>query len=164
MSKIPPATPGLLFRYNYQRLGSRRVGTGFGDKVRPACLLLPLPAGTKMPGVLSGADGKPADYVAVQDDVIILLIQSDPPNDNQSGIELTPDLKRLCGLPTDRTSWLITSEFNIDSWPNADMELVDYRTKSFVYGKLPGPTLGRVAKQFLELRSTHRAVGIHRPA
>ena len=90
-----------------------------------------------MPGVPRGANGKPADFVAVQDDVIILLIQADPPNDNQSGIELTPALKKLCGLPTDRTSWLITSEFNIDSWPNADMELVDYRTKSFVYGKLP---------------------------
>jgi hypothetical protein len=152
MAKIPPARAGLVFRYGYLRIWQYERGEQVG-KERPCCILLPLKPGQLVRGTpvhdeLRGSAEE--QYVAREDEVVIVLVQSDKPGRDQAGIELTTEDKRYVGLPADEPSYVIVSEVNIDRWPNGDMALVPGRANSFTYDRpLAGPTLARVMRAFL---------------
>ena len=58
------------------------------------------------------------------------------------------------GLPADRPSYAIVSEVNVDTWPNSDISFVPGRRNAYTYEKpLPAPTVTRMLKAFLHVRS-----------
>ena len=156
MAKIPAARAGLVFRYRYLRVWQYERGEQVG-KERPCCLLLPLTPGEIIRGtpVHDEAEGATSEFhIAQESEVLILLIQSDPPDAFQIGLELNPDDKNYVGLPNNSPSYVIVSEANIDRWPNGDMGLIPGRSSSFTYERpLPGPLLARIVKAFLHVNA-----------
>ena len=154
MAKIPEARSGLVFRYRYLRVWQYQGGEQVG-KDRPCCILLPLKPGQEVVGAaVYDEAGRSATtrHIAGRDDVLIVLIQSDPPGTDQVGLELSLEDKRHIGLPADSPSNIIVSEVNLDRWPNGDMSLVPGRQTSFTYNRpVPGPTLSRIMKAFLRV-------------
>jgi hypothetical protein len=165
VGRIPDPEPGLVFRYDYLRYHEAMEGVENG-KERPACVLLELAPGETIAGArffdeLSGE--VVVDYSARQGDVLILLIQTDPPNADQLGAKLSIDTKRLIDLRTTEESYIILSELNIDAWPNAGIKQLPHRPGEFAYpGKLPGPLLSAVASQVLKLRERKLLAGVIR--
>jgi hypothetical protein len=95
----------------------------------------------------------PTAGLAVDGDVVIILVQTDPPTGSQIGIKVDIPTKRLIGLPTDRESYAIVSEVNIDRWPNPGMKWILGSKSEFVYpGTVPGPMLSRISKAWLQAR------------
>jgi hypothetical protein len=56
-----------------------------------------------------------ARHHAVDGEILIVPIQSDPPAADQAGLEISLNEKRSIGLPTEAPSYVIVSEVNIDS-------------------------------------------------
>ena len=160
MAKIPEPQAGLVFRYRYLRIWQYQRGEQAG-KERPCCLLLPLTAGQEVIGnPIHNELGETviSRYIAENNDVLILLIQSDRPGQDQIGLELTIEDKRYVGLDDDAPSYIIVSEANVDKWPNADMCLIPGRQSSFTYSRpLPGPTFARVMRAFLKVREAKKS-------
>jgi len=154
MAKIPEARAGIVFRYRYLRVWQYLAGEQVG-KDRPCCILLPLKPGQELTGaVVYNELGKSVatSHVTGADEVLIVLIQSDPPGADQAGLELSIDDKRHIGLPADSPSYVIVSEVNVDRWPNGDMSLVPGRQTAFTYDRpVPGPMLSRIMKAFLRV-------------
>lgn len=157
MARIPEPRPGLVFRYRYLRVWQYLRGEQVG-KERPCCILLSLKPGQAIAGIaihdeVSGTTQQ--RYIAGDNEVLIVLVQSDPPGADQAGLPLSLEDKRYIGLPADAPSYVIVSEANIDRWPNADMCLVPGRPTSFTYDRpLSGPTLSRVMRAFLRVHAT----------
>lgn len=155
MASIPKAVPGLVFRYDYLRPHELAEGVEHG-KERPACILVTLKAGERLSGVtVIAEDGSKivADYEATGNDVVIVPIQSDPPSADQAGVVLDLATKRYIGLPSERLSYAIVSEVNIDTWPNSGIQDVPGRQGKWAYERLmPGPKLAEIAKTFRLLR------------
>jgi hypothetical protein len=156
MTAFPKAEPGLVFRYRYLRIWQYERGEQVG-KERPCCILFPLAPGEEVfgPKVHDEASGAVVQrYVARDNDIIIVLVQTDPPGTDQIGIELSIADKRHVGLPADRPSYAIVSEVNVDTWPNPDISFVPGRRNAYTYEKpLPAPTVTRMLKAFLHVRS-----------
>jgi hypothetical protein len=61
--------------------------------------------------------------------------------------------KQYIGLPTEKESWAIVSEINIDTWPSPGMSHIPGRPNQFVYPRpMPDPMMSQLAKRFLQLR------------
>ena len=165
MGRIPDPQPGLVFRYDYLRVHESLAGIENG-KERPAYILLNLLEGEVLTGarIVDEASGTQlVDYTAGPRDVLILLIQTDPPAADQLGVKLDVDTKRLIGLPTDNESWVILSEMNIDTWPNAGIKPMPRRPGNFAYrGRMPGPLLSAMARKVLSLREKRLIIGVAR--
>lgn len=159
MSRFPEPREGLVFRYRYLRIWQYMRGEQVG-KERPCCILLPLKPGQVIAAsaVYDEAHGSVSKrHEARAGDVMIVLIQSDPPAADQIGIELSLADKRYIGLPADKPSYVILSEMNVDRWPNADLAPVPGRD-TFAYDRpLPGPTLSRMVKAFLKVQELRKA-------
>ncbi len=116
---IPPARPGLVFRYEYlwksQALASRQNA----EKDRPACIVL---AVTRQSG-----DSR----------VLIVPITTQPPPAQLPAIEIPPKVIAHLGLDGARRSWIILSEANVDCWPSPDMRQIPGNPSRFEYGLLP---------------------------
>jgi hypothetical protein len=155
MAKIPEAKAGLVFRYRYLRIWQYENGEHVG-KERPCCVLLPLKAGQIIAGspVHSEAGlSHSQHHVAADGEVLILLIQSDRPSEDQIGLELTIEDKRYVGLSADAPSDVIVSEVNVDTWPNGDMCLVPGRQNNFTYERaLAQPVVSRIGRAFLKVQ------------
>jgi hypothetical protein len=165
VAKLPDPQPGLVFRYDYLRFHEASVGVENG-KERPACILLRLAEGeivTAARIIDEEAGEQLADYVAGPRDVLVVLIQSDPPNQDQLGIALTLETKRLIGLPTTTISYVIVSELNIDTWPNAGIKAIPGQAGQFAYpGRMPGPILAAMARAVLRLRDKRLLLAVAR--
>lgn len=159
MAKIPTAQAGLVFRYAFLRLWQYQEGAQT-SKDRPCCLLLPLKEGQVVAAtqVHNETDRSLSSrHVAQEGEVLILLIQSDQPNHDQLGLELSIDDKRYVGLPANEPSYVIVSEVNLDRWPNPDMSLVPGRSNSFTYDRpLSGPVMSRIATAFLKAQRENK--------
>jgi len=159
MAKIPEPRAGLVFRYRYLRIWQYERGEQVG-KDRPCCILLPLKAGQVISGnpVLDEVNTASVErHVARDGEVLILLIQSDPPGADQIGLELSVDDKRYVGLPAEAPSYVIVSEVNVDTWPNGDMSLVPGRLNTFTYDRpLAGPVLSRLLTAFLRVQQARK--------
>ena len=93
-------------------------------------------------------------------DVIVFPVTRRPRRSDDIAVELTADDKRVCGLDPEEPSWVVVSEFNADTWPNADICLIPGLDK-FEYGKAPPGLLKRIGQKFLEARRL-RVVGVKR--
>jgi hypothetical protein len=98
---LPEPVPGLVFRYDYLRPRLHEEGVE-NPKERPACILLVLKAGEVLTGatLIDEMSGRNVvDYTASEGDIVIFPIQTDPPDANQLGVELSLDTKAYVGLP-----------------------------------------------------------------
>jgi hypothetical protein len=159
MATIPKPIPGLIFRYGYLRVHQYEAGETVG-KERPCCVLIPLKSGQIIHGHPIHVEEKQStasQHVSDDGEVLILLIQSDLPNSDQIGLEMTEQEKKYVGLPSHAPSYIIVSEVNIDRWPNSDMSLVPGNSNSFVYPRtLSGPFLSRVATAFRHVQKASK--------
>jgi hypothetical protein len=155
MAKIPEATPGLVFRYGYLRIRRYEQGQIVG-KERPCCILIPFRRCQILLGHPLHIEERriAADrHVADDGEVLILPIQSDPPDRAQIGLQMTTDEKRHVGLPDQAPSYIVVSEANIDRWPNGDTHLLPGTANLFAYPRtLTGPFLSRVVAASLRVQ------------
>jgi hypothetical protein len=165
VASIPDPRPGLIFRYDYLRPREGLAGVENGTE-RPACILLNLVEGEIISGAMlvsEAAEKQVIDYTAGPRDVLIVPIQSDPPNRDQLGVKLTIDTKRQIGLPLDNESYVILSEINIDTWPNGGIKHLPRQPGNFAYpGRMPGPLLSAMARRILMLREKRLLTGVIR--
>jgi hypothetical protein len=154
MARIPEPSPGLLFRYGYLWLEEYRNGRIDPSKDRPACIIARVTHGRSSLKIVDDAAVAPGD-------VIILPITSRPPRVGTFVAELTPDEKQLCKLDPEYPSWVIVSEFNADTWPNADLRLIR-GTDRFDYGMAQPGLLRRIGEKFSEARRANRVLGVKR--
>jgi hypothetical protein len=155
MARIPDPTPGLIFRYGYLWLAISRRNRNSPTKDRPACIVMQV--GSAVDPSLRTAGGS----MIQARDVIILPITTRPPSIDVVAIELSPDEKRVCGLNPDGPSWVVVSEFNADTWPNADIVPIS-DTGQFRYGIAPPGLMRRISRAFAEARRTRRVIGVKR--
>lgn len=154
MTRIPEPVPGLLFRYGYLWLEEHRSGRVDPSKDRPACIVARV---TQEHSSLKTDDGS----LLAPGDVVILPITTKPPRTGIYAVELAPDEKRLCKLDPEYPSWVIVSEFNADTWPNADLRLIP-GTNRFDYGMARSGLLKRIGEKFSEARQAGRVLGVKR--
>jgi hypothetical protein len=155
MARVPDPVPGLIFRYGYLWLSELRSGRIDPSKERPACLLVRILEGERYDLRLEGG------LVAAVGDVVILPITTRPPEPTQAAMEMTVDEKQACGLDKSVRSWVILSEFNVDTWPHPDISLV-VATGKLSYGIAPSGLLKRFRRAFAEASLKQRAVGVRR--
>jgi hypothetical protein len=153
MASIPEPVPGLIFRYGYLWLEEYRSGRIDPSKDRPACII------ARVAQNISSL--KVADAAIAPGDVIILPITTRTPPAGAFAVELTADEKRLCSLDPDYPSWVIVSEFNADTWPNADLRLI-HETNRFAYGMARPGLLRRIGEKFAEARRAAVVLGVKR--
>lgn len=139
---IPAAEIGLVFRYNY--LWRHEAGRGRTlSKERPACLIATLERGS-------------AGTIVV----ILPITHAQPPADT-SALEIPEAVKSHLGLDEQR-SWIVTSECNVDSWPNPDLVPVARRSGDFAYGFLPPRLFNRVRDLFIRSAKSGRVSTVRR--
>lgn len=155
MARIPDPVPGLIFRYGYlwlEEFEKKRIDP---SKDRPACILMRV-VGKASPGLRTTG----ASAIA-PGDVIIFPITTRRPPRNAVAVELSVDDKRLCRLDPEVPSWLVVSEFNADSWPNADISLVP-GTNQFAYGFAPPGLMHRIRRSLAGAAHRKTVVGVKR--
>ena len=165
MARIPKPVPGLVFRYDYLRPWESERNIEHG-KERPACILMVLRLGDLIRGLtaVDEVNGQiTMDFTARSGDVIVLSIQSDPPGENQIGIELSEDVKRHVGMPFDKPWYVLVSEVNINAWSRSGMTPVRNATGEWAYpNPLPPSVFARVVKGFLEVRQRRQVPAVVR--
>lgn len=163
-TRIPAPVPGLVFRYDYLRPRLLEIGVE-NPQERPACILLVLEEGEVLTGIRlidEQAGSAELDYTAGAGDVVIFPIQSDPPDKDQLGVELSPATKAQVGLPGDKPSWAIISEVNVDRWPSPGIGRVPGSGQLAYPRPLPGPALSAIVRTFLRLRELKQVQAIAR--
>jgi hypothetical protein len=155
MARVPKPAPGLIFRYGYLWLAESQSGRIDSSKDRASCIIARVAEGGDVSLKISGgAKLEPGD-------VIVFPITRRPPASDVITVELTADDKRVCGLDPEEPSWVVVSEFNADTWPNADLSLVP-GTDKFEYGMAPPGLLKRIGQKFIEARRLQRIIGVKR--
>jgi hypothetical protein len=155
MARVPDPTPGLIVRYGYLWLAEFRQQRTDPSKDRPACVVMQIL--DEQPHRLEIVGG----HAVAPGDVVIMPITTRPPERDTLAIELTANEKRACGLDFAIPSWLILSEFNVDTWPNADLALVP-GTGRFAHGLAPPGLVRRISQGFVDAARSRRAVGVRR--
>jgi hypothetical protein len=155
MARIPKPAPGLIFRYGYLWLEEAKGGRVDSAKDRPSCIIARVIEGAETSLRIAGGARLEAG------DVIVFPITRSPRRFAGLAVELTPDDKRACGLDPEAPSWVVVSEFNADTWPNADLSLIP-GTEKFEYGMAPPGLLKRIGQKFLEARRLQRVIGVKR--
>ncbi len=124
---IPPAQPGLVFRYEY---AWKRDALADKDaaKEHPACIVLTV------------------QRDAGETRVLIVPITHRPPGPDILALEIPPKVKAHLGLDGAR-SWVILSEAHIDLWPTPDMRPVP--GGGFKYGLLPSKMVNQIRETIL---------------
>jgi hypothetical protein len=155
MARIPKPVAGLIFRYGYLWLEESKSGRIDSAKDRPSCIVARVVESAETSLKIAGGGGLEVG------DVIVFPITSRPRRSDDIAVELTPDDMRACGLDPKAPSWVVVSEFNADTWPNADLSLVP-GTDKFEYGMAPPGLLKRIGQKFIEARRLQRVVGVKR--
>jgi hypothetical protein len=128
---LPDPKPGLIVRCDYLWSHEAAAGRDQG-KDRPTC-------------VVAASDSLKAPRF-----VVLLPITHSPPDIPTIGIEIPARVKRALGLD-DAPSWVIVSEHNIDTWPNAGLSPIPGRPQMFSYGFIPPGLFALIKARFLEL-------------
>jgi hypothetical protein len=128
---IPKPEPGLVFRYDYLWSREATAGQDYG-KERPVCLAVTLiPAIGEL-------------YV------VILPITHSPPDAQTAAVELPTRVKQSLGLD-DQPSWVVVSEYNVDSWPNAGIAPLPDKPDRCSHGYLPPRLFTEIRNKFIEM-------------
>ena len=127
---LPEPKTGMVIRYDYLWKKDALAGLDQG-KTRPACLV-------------------GASFDVVPGRVLILPITHSPPVRAADAIEIPLRVKRFIGLD-DASSWVIASEYNIDSWPNGGLSPLPGKPNEFSYGFIPPDLFSKIQQRFLEV-------------
>jgi hypothetical protein len=139
---LPEPSPGLVIRYDY--LWRREASSGRDQsKDSPACLVAA------------------ADPLVSPRFVVVLPITHTPPDPDTIGIEIPAKVRKVLALD-DAPCWVIISEYNVDTWPNAGLAPLPGRRGVFSYGFIPSGLFARVKAKFLELAERGHSVGVRR--
>ena len=139
---LPAPSPGLVIRYDY--LWRREASSGRDhSKDRPACLVAA------------------SDPLVSPRFVVILPITHTPPDPDTVGIEIPAKVRSALALD-DAPCWVIVSEYNVDTWPNAGLAPLPGRRGVFSYGFIPPGLFARVKAKFLELAERGHSLGVGR--
>jgi hypothetical protein len=137
---LPAPRPGLVVRYDF--VWSREFAKGLQEgKDRPACIAVA------------------TDPAAEPQFVVLLPITHAEPTGDTVGIEIPARVRAALGLDDER-SWIIVSEYNVDSWPNAGLRPV--RDGRFDYGFIPPRLFSSVRQLFLDLAKAGRSKATRR--
>ena len=128
---IPKLEPGLVISYEYVWRRESLKGSETGMKNRPSCVAMTAIA----------PDGSPL--------AIIFPITHSQPREDQAAIEIPDRIKRQLGLDNQR-SWIITSEYNLDTWPSPALREIEPQSGKFDYGTLPKVFLYRVQQSIFD--------------
>jgi len=140
---LPEPRPGLVFRYDYLWSHEERAGRVQG-KDRPACLVAAV------------------DLPTLAQQVVILPITHRPPTGDSVGIEIPAKVKLHLGLD-DMPSWIIVSEHNVDSWPNAGLSPIPGQPRgTYAFGFIPPGLFRRVKSEFLNMLRAGRGGPVRR--
>jgi hypothetical protein len=123
---LPEAEPGLVVRYDY--LWSHQNAADQG-KDRPVCIIAAI--------ALASAPLF----------VVLLPVTHSRPVDEQNAIEIPERVRRAIGRD-DQPSWVVVSEYNIDSWPNGGLSPSHAAAGRFEYGLLPPALFHRIKVKF----------------
>lgn len=134
---LPKPEIGLVVRYEY--MWKRHEERQRTDKARPCCIVLSFHG-------QADQDGPPGAKMLR---VVYIPISHTPPDDAQTGFELSPGAKRAAGLDRQR-QWAVLSECNIDTWPN-DIRQIEGDPGRFHYGRLPADAFDRLKTKFIAL-------------
>jgi hypothetical protein len=131
---LPEPKPGLVIRYDYLWADDAAAGRDAG-KDRPACLV--------------------AASDAIHDPrvVVILPITHSRPHD-AIAVEIPPKVRAAIGLD-DAPSWVIVSEYNLETWPNR-LAAIPGRPGIFAYGFIPPNLFAKIKAKFLEVAKPRR--------
>ena len=127
---IPDPEPGLVVRYDY--LWARQSKRGGYGKERPACLV---------------ASITPPNQPAF---VVLLPITHARPGADVAAVEIPATVRHRLGLD-DAPSWIVVSEYNVDSWPSAGLASLPGNPAVFSYGFIPPRLFAHVREKFLKL-------------
>jgi hypothetical protein len=116
---IPDPHAGLVIRYAYLWRDEHRRGLVEGSKDRPCAVVL----------AVERVDGRKR--------VVVAAITHSAPQADSRAIPLPPQTARRFGLD-DLPHWIVTSEFNVFTWPGPDIRPIPGSNPSSVaYGQLP---------------------------
>ena len=139
---LPQPEPGIVFRYDY--LWSREALQGRQQgKDRPTCLV-------------AATDSETNPRL-----VVLLPITHSPPAAGTVGIEIPAAVKKILGLDN-APSWVIVSEYNIDTWPNAGLSHVPGKPGIYAYGFMPPKLFRSVKLSFVDLIRKKRSQAVKR--
>lgn len=93
--ELPPQ--GSVIEYPYLWVSQRDAGEIEGRKNRPVCLVLRI------------ADAEHAIH-----HIVLLAISSQPPHEDQVGLEIPDTERRRAGLSRYPRAWIMVSEYNYD--------------------------------------------------
>ena len=139
---LPEPQPGLVVRYDYLWMEEATTGRGEG-KDRPACLVAA------------------SDSAVRPRFVVILPITHSAPRGASAGIEIPLKTRQAIGLD-DEPSWVIVSEHNVDTWPNAGLQPIPGRPGVFAYGFIAPRLFAQIKAKFLELARHGRSGEVRR--
>jgi hypothetical protein len=126
---LPEPKPGLVIRYDYLWADDAAVGRDAG-KDRPACLVA-------------------ASDAAIDPRIVVILpITHSYPRDTIA-VEIPPKVRVAIGLD-DAPSWVIVSEYNLETWPNG-LTVIPGRPGTFAYGFVPPNLFAQIKAKFLEV-------------
>lgn len=128
---LPEPQSGLVLRYDYLWTHEAAAGRRQG-KDRPVCLVAAI------------------DRPARPRYVVLLPITHTPPTGDTTGIEIPARVKQALGLDDER-SWIIVSEHNVDTWPNAGLSPLPGQPGEYAYGLIPPGLFKQIKSKFLEL-------------
>ncbi|MEO8715189.1 MAG: hypothetical protein ABI369_09260, partial [Acetobacteraceae bacterium] len=96
-----------------------------------------------------------------EDFVVYLPISHTPPIGGEVGVELPDAVKLRGGLDRER-QWILTSECNIDIWPN-DLRTLPGKPGRFQYGHLPPSFFATLRNRFVERYRHNKVARVRRP-
>jgi hypothetical protein len=141
---IPEPQPGLVFRYAYLWREEQKRGADEGRKDRPCAIVL----------AVAQADGSPR--------VVVAAITHSPPRTADEAVAIPRLTAKRLGLD-DEPKWIVTSEFNVFSWPGPDIRPAPGRQPaSIAYGQLPHALTTQVLNQARAHIRSRTAVTVER--
>jgi len=96
-----------------------------------------------------GSKNRPCAIVLAQEEgrVVLAPITHSPPQAGSTAIEIPQQIKRQLGLDNE-TSWVVTSEVNVFTWPGYDLVPINRGNPSdIVFGTLPASLTKLILKR-----------------
>lgn len=141
---LPKPHPGLVISYSYLWTSEAEQGQEEGIKNRPCAIVL--------------------SRQVIEDEhmVTVVAITHTPPDDPETAIELSPDLKQHLKLD-DLPSWIVLDEVNHFIWPGPDLRPIpNSDPPSFSYGVLPPNFFRKMKEKLLSIHTDKKLQQVKR--
>ena len=141
---LPDPQPGLVIRYSYLWRREAEQGREHGVKDRPCVVVLAVKRNA----------GKTR--------VVVAPITHAPPANSEKALELPAQTKERLGLD-EQTSWIVTQEVNVFTWPGPDLKSIDTKAgQCFAFGYLPSKLTTQIIEAVMRHASEGSAQMVHR--